>query len=118
MLNYILGVFQESPACREYLDGDPVADTIRLTNRIDIQVMTASFKTTRGPTPVAAVADEIAFWSVDGANPDTEVLRALRPGLGTLGGPLFVLSSPTRGVGRSGTSTGRIKAPVAIRGCW
>jgi hypothetical protein len=93
-LNYILGVFQESPACREYLDGDPIADTIRLTNRIDIQVMTASFKTTRGPTPVAAVADEIAFWSVDGANPDTEVLRALRPGLGTLGGPLFVLSSP------------------------
>lgn len=93
-LNYILGVFQESPACREYLDGDPIADTIRLTNRIDIQVMTASFKTTRGPTPVAAVADEIAFWSVDGANPATEVLRALRPGLGTLGGPLFVLSSP------------------------
>lgn len=93
-LNYILGVFQESPACREYLDGDPIADTIRLTNRIDIQVMTASFKTTRGPTPVAAVADEIAFWSVDGANPDTEVLRALRPGLGTLGSPLFVLSSP------------------------
>ncbi len=28
------------------------------------------------------------------ANPDSEVLRALRPGLATFGGPLFVLSSP------------------------
>ncbi len=117
-LNYILGVFQESPACREYLDGDPIADTIRLTNRIDIQVMTASFKTTRGPTPVAAVADEIAFWSVDGANPATEVLRALRPGLGTLGGPCSCCRAPMRGAGHSGTSTARTSDRTAIRGCW
>lgn len=91
---YILGVFQESPACREYLFGDPIDGTIRLKNAIDIVVQAASFKTTRGPTPVAVVADEIAFWSVDGANPDVEVMRALRPGLATLAGPLLILSSP------------------------
>lgn len=91
---YIKGVFEESTACSEYLDGDPTADTIRLTNSIDVVVQAASFKTTRGPTPVAVVADEIAFWSVDGANPDVEVMRALRPGLATLGGPLLILSSP------------------------
>ncbi len=91
---YIKGIFEESPACASYLDGDPTADTIRLTNSIDVVVQAASFKTTRGPTPVAVVADEIAFWSVDGANPDVEVMRALRPGLATLGGPLLILSSP------------------------
>lgn len=93
-LNYLLGIFQEVPHFAETLEKDQVDGKIRLSNRIDIQVMTASFKTTRGPTPVAAVADEIAFWSVDGANPDTEVLRALRPGLATVGGPLLILSSP------------------------
>ncbi|GJD47023.1 hypothetical protein AFCDBAGC_4908 [Methylobacterium cerastii] len=92
---YLLGIFTEVPMFAELLDGAPTADTIRLTNAIDIQVMTASWKTVRGPTPVAAICDEIAFWQIEGsANPDAEVLRALRPGLATLGAPLFVLSSP------------------------
>ena len=93
--NYLVGIFQEVPAFAEMLDGEPTAETIRLKNRVDIQVLTASYRTARGFTPVAAVADEIAFWWMEGAaNPDTEVLRALRPGLATFGGPLFVLSSP------------------------
>lgn len=93
--NYLLGIFSEVEQFSGLLDGEPTADTIRLTNRIDIRVVAANFRTTRGPTPVAAVCDEIAFWFIEGsANPDREILRALRPGLATLGGPLFVLSSP------------------------
>lgn len=93
--NYLSGIFEEVPMLNAMLDGPPTAEVIRLANRIDIQVMTANFRTTRGPTPVAAVCDEIAFWSIEGSsNPDREILRALRPGLATLGGPLFVLSSP------------------------
>ena len=93
--NYLLGIFTEVPMFAELLEGAPTADTIRLTNRVDIVVTPASFKTVRGPTLVAAVCDEIAFWHIEGAaNPDKEILRALRPGLSTLGGPLFVLSSP------------------------
>ena len=92
---YLLGIFTEVPMFADMVEGEPTQDTIRLTNRVDIVVQPANFKTVRGPTLVAAVCDEIAFWQVENAaNPDREILRALRPGLMTLGGPLFVLSSP------------------------
>ncbi len=67
---------------------------IELTNRCAIEVMTASHRSTRGYTAAAVIADEIAFWYSDGANPDTEILNAVRPSLATLGGKLIALSSP------------------------
>ena len=71
------------------------ADTITLTNGVVIEVQTASFRSIRGYTLVAALCDEVAFWRSDeGANPDSEILNALRPALGTLGGPLLIASSP------------------------
>jgi hypothetical protein len=50
----------------------------------------------RGPTYVAVVADELAFWYVDAAyaNPDVEILNAVEPGLATTCGPLILASSP------------------------
>lgn len=92
---YLLGIFTEVPMFTDLMEGEATQDTIRLVNRIDIVVTAANFKTVRGPTLVAAVCDEIAFWQIENAaNPDKEILRAIRPGLMTLGGPLFVLSSP------------------------
>jgi len=41
-----------------------------------------------------AILDEIAFWHVEGANPDKEIVTGLRPGLATLGGKMIALSSP------------------------
>src|SRR5690606_39005984 len=61
----------------------------------DIQVRPANYRTIRGITAVAAIGDEVAFWHVEGAaNPDEEILNALRPALATTGGPLIVISSP------------------------
>jgi hypothetical protein len=66
-----------------------------LTNGIDIEVRAADFRRLRGLTFVAAIADEIAFWPTDdAANADNEILEAIRPGLATTGGPLFMISSP------------------------
>ena len=50
----------------------------------------------RGPTYIAVIADELAFWYVDAAyaNPDVEILNAVEPGLATTGGPLILASSP------------------------
>jgi hypothetical protein len=62
-----------------------------------IEIATASFRATRGYTYAAVLADEIAFWRSDegSANPDREILRAIRPGLGTIpGAPLLLASSP------------------------
>ena len=49
----------------------------------------------RGPTLIAALFDEAAFWrNKDLTNPDHEILQAVRPSLATTNGLLFVASSP------------------------
>jgi hypothetical protein len=72
------------------------AEAIDLANGVTIEVRTASFRGVRGRTIVAAIVDEIAFLrSEDSANPDTELLAALRPGMATIPGALLLcLSSP------------------------
>ena len=67
-----------------------------MTNGISIEVRPASFRKLRGPTYVAVICDELAFWYTDSAyaNPDIEILNAIEPGLATTGGPLILASSP------------------------
>ena len=71
------------------------ADTIELTNQVSIEIQTASFRTVRGYTLIAALADEIAFWTSDetGANPDKEILAALRPAMSTVPGAMLLCAS-------------------------
>jgi len=67
---------------------------IELNNRISVEIHTSSFKSVRGYTVVAALLDEIAFWpSDDSANPDTEILNALRPAMATVPGSLLLAAS-------------------------
>jgi hypothetical protein len=58
-------------------------EAIALRNGVTIRVKAASFRGVRGFTLIGAVLDEVAFWYSDerSSNPDTEILRALRPGL-------------------------------------
>jgi hypothetical protein len=91
---FIEGVFTVSPNLKDLLDG-ATSDTLSLKTGIDISVRPASFRTIRGFTAIAVIADELAFWrSDDSANPDKEILKALRPSLATTGGPLIGISSP------------------------
>ena len=67
------------------------------SKRIAISIETASFKTIRGRTIVAALCDELAFWAADdsGANPDSEVIAAISPAMLSIpGAMLFMASSP------------------------
>lgn len=69
--------------------------SITLTTGITIRVNTSNYRRVRGYTIAFVLCDEIAFWeSEDAANPDHEVLKALRPALGTTRGMLICLSSP------------------------
>jgi hypothetical protein len=72
------------------------ADTISLSNGIDLEIRAASFRSLRGVTAVAVIGDEASFWRTDelSANADTEILNAVRPALATTGGPLVVISTP------------------------
>ncbi len=78
---------------------DETADTIALGNSVQIEITTASLRTTRGYTFAAILADESAFWRSDetAANPDAEIFRALRPGMATIPGSMLLnASSPYR----------------------
>jgi hypothetical protein len=92
--NFVSGMFATAPNLKGLVENE-TSDTIELASGVDITIRPASFRTIRGITAVAAIADEIAFWrSDDSANPDTEILRALRPALATTGGLLAAISSP------------------------
>ncbi len=94
-LQYLDGVFSTVPALKALVVGQ-TADTISLSNGVDIECRPASFRTIRGVTAVGVIADEVAFWRADetSRNPDREILDAVRPALATTGGPLIVISSP------------------------
>jgi hypothetical protein len=94
-LTYAASVLQGSPILRRLLMNKTV-QKLRLENGTEIRTQAADHRTLRGPTYVAIVGDECAFWLTEDAssNPDTAILTALRPGLATSGGPLFLISSP------------------------
>jgi hypothetical protein len=72
-------------------------DAIELASGVTITVQSASFRTPRGFSVVVLIADEIAFWRSDdgSANPDREIIRAVRPSLASVSDSLLIaLSSP------------------------
>ena len=92
--NFVSGIFTTAESLKGLLENE-TNDTISLASGVDITIRPASFRTIRGMTALAAIGDEIAFWRADdSANPDTEILRALRPALATTGGLLAAISSP------------------------
>jgi hypothetical protein len=91
---YVRGIFESSPALSQLVEA-VTADSILLRTRVEIVVRAASFRRVRGFTSVAAIVDELAFFHSDSsANPDSEILNALRPSLATTSGPLIAISSP------------------------
>ena len=95
-LDYAEAAFRQSPILRQLIVNRN-ADALELSNSITLEVRPASFRSLRGPTYVAVLADEAAFWRVESSgslNPDIEILNAVRPGLATTNGPLIIASSP------------------------
>jgi hypothetical protein len=65
-----------------------------LSNSVTVEVATASFRSVRGYTLVAALLDELAFFPTDNAaEPDYEIIDALRPGMATIPGALLLAAS-------------------------
>ena len=70
------------------------ADGFELHNHISIEIATASYRTIRGYTVVAALCDEIAHWPTDdAADPDFEVLNAIRPAMLTIPNAMLLCAS-------------------------
>ncbi|WP_293875878.1 hypothetical protein [Sphingomonas sp. UBA978] len=93
-LGYMKAYFRK-PLFAQMVEKD-TATGIELTNGITIEITTNDVGGTRGPTVVAAVFDEVAFWSAENsANPDQDVYNAVKPAMATVpGAMLFGISSP------------------------
>ncbi len=73
------------------------AAEIELQGAVTIEVVTRSYRSVRGRSVCVAVLDELAFWrDDDSANPDAEVLNAIRASMATFGSDAMVIagSSP------------------------
>ena len=63
-----------------------------------IEIHTCSFRSLRGYTCIGAAVDEVAFWSVeDSANPDKEVLVALRAAMASVPEAMLIGLNARRG---------------------
>jgi hypothetical protein len=93
--SYIAGILAESSVLKPLVGGS-TQTTLRLTNGLDIETRSASFRRLRGVTCIAAIADESCFWFSDesSANRDDEILQAVRPALATTQGLLAIISTP------------------------
>jgi hypothetical protein len=92
ILRYIAGLL-EVPLLAARVEGRR-AEGFDLERRVTIEVHTASFRSVRGYSVIAALADELAFWRSDeSANPDREVLEAIRPAMATIPGAMLLCAS-------------------------
>jgi phage terminase large subunit-like protein len=93
IFRYIRGLLTGVPLLARMIERE-TADTFDLDNGVSIEVGAASYRTVRGYTVVAALLDEIAFWPTDdAAEPDYEILAALRPGMATLPNAMLLCAS-------------------------
>ena len=91
--DHVSADLDSAPPTRAMVERD-MAEQIDLKNRVTIAIKTNSFRTIRGFTCLAAILEETAFWRSDmTANPDKEILAALRPALATIPDSLLIMIS-------------------------
>lgn len=97
VMRYVMGLLNGIPSLKQLIEGE-TKESVSLFGRVDIEVHSASFQRVRGYTVVCAICDEIAFWQgavEDSAQPDTEIVNAIRPAMATVPGAMLLgLSSP------------------------
>ncbi|SIO49700.1 hypothetical protein SAMN05443247_06523 [Bradyrhizobium erythrophlei] len=93
IFRFVKGLLTGVPMLKRMIERE-TADTFDLTNSISIEIQAASFRSNRGYTLVAALCDEIAFWRNDeSANPDKEILAAIRPAMATIPNAMLLCAS-------------------------
>jgi len=96
VLDYAAAILESRPGLARLIESKD-SETIRLRNGVEIACFPNSYRLVRGPTIVCAILDEVAIWWNHelAANPDKEILGALKPAMITQPGSLLIgLSSP------------------------
>jgi hypothetical protein len=93
IIGYIRGLLMGVAMLRALVERE-AAEFFDLNNGVTIEVQTASFRSVRGFAVVAALLDELAFWPTDdAAEPDFEIINALRPGMASIPGAMLLCAS-------------------------
>jgi hypothetical protein len=94
IMRYVKGLLHSVPMLKRLIEAERV-ESIDLANRITIETHTASFRTVRGYSIVAALLDEMAFWPTDenSSSPDFEVVNAIRPAMSTIPDAMLLCAS-------------------------
>ena len=80
-LSYIRATINGSEMLRSYVVEDKKTEIV-LKNSVTIAVYPCNYRAPRGITVICAIADEAAFWRDEAsANPDVEIVRAMRRGM-------------------------------------
>jgi hypothetical protein len=97
ILGYTRSYFSDIPMLKAMVQRE-TATGFELVNNVDVAISTNSFRAVRGRAVLCAVLDEISFWQDENsANPDEEVLAAIKPALASLPGSMVIgISSPYR----------------------
>jgi hypothetical protein len=95
LFRFIKGIFSTVPRLTPFVEGMS-NDELTLTSDVEIIVQAASYRSARGGTSIGVVCDELAYWYSDerSANPDSEIIGAVRPSLVMTKGPLICVSTP------------------------
>jgi phage terminase large subunit-like protein len=82
VLDYAAAILDSRPGLARLVVSRDSA-TIRLSNGVEIACFPNSYRLVRGPTICCAILDEVAIWWNNelAANPDREILRALKPAM-------------------------------------
>jgi hypothetical protein len=93
IFRYLAALLRDVPMLSAMVERE-TSESFDLTNRVTIEVGTASYRSTRGYAFAAVLADELAFFrSENSANPDYEILAAVRPGMTTIPGAMLLCAS-------------------------
>lgn len=93
IFRYAQALLTQVPMLKRLVESER-SEELDLSNRITIEIGTASFKAVRGRTLVAVLGDETAFWPAeDSASPDYEILDAVRPGMATIPNAMLLMAS-------------------------
>lgn len=94
ILRYVKGLLTLIPMFKRMIEGETV-ESFDLNNAVTIEVTTASFRSSRGYTFAAVLIDEVAFVRTgdESANPDYEIIAAVRPGLISIPGSMLICAS-------------------------
>jgi hypothetical protein len=93
IVRYVRALLTHIPMLAKLIERE-TADAFDLTNGTTIEVHVASARSTRGYAVVAACLDEVSYFPTDdSANPDYDILDAIRPGMATIPNALLLCAS-------------------------